>query len=109
MIEYKGYIGAVEFDPDIDCFHGTVININDVVTFYGASVPELRREMKKSVDEYLAFCSEQGRAAESPCSGKLVLRTSPELHRRVALEASRHHVGVDTYVERLLQEALTTA
>ena len=24
MIEYKGYIGVVDFDPEIDLFHGTV-------------------------------------------------------------------------------------
>lgn len=34
MIEYNGYIGVVEFDPEIDSFHGTVINTNDVITFY---------------------------------------------------------------------------
>ncbi len=28
MIEYKDYIGAVNFDPEIDLFHGTVINTN---------------------------------------------------------------------------------
>jgi len=30
MITYKGYIGAVNFDPEIDLFHGTVINTTDV-------------------------------------------------------------------------------
>ena len=35
MIEYKGYIGAVNFDPEIALFHGTVINTHDVITFYG--------------------------------------------------------------------------
>ena len=30
MIEYKGYIEAIDFDPEIDLFHGTVINTNDV-------------------------------------------------------------------------------
>ncbi len=34
MIEYKGYIGVVDFDPEIDLFHGTVINTNDVIMFY---------------------------------------------------------------------------
>ena len=38
MIEYKGYIGMLDFDPELDSFHGTVININDVITFYGSSV-----------------------------------------------------------------------
>ena len=40
MIEYKGYLGDVVFDPEIDAFHGTVNNINDVITFYGSSVAE---------------------------------------------------------------------
>ena len=42
MIEYKGYIGVVDFDPEMDLFHGTVINTQDVITFYGASVTELQ-------------------------------------------------------------------
>lgn len=44
MIEYKGYIGVVDFDPEIDIFHGTVINTHDVISFYGASVTELRTD-----------------------------------------------------------------
>ena len=66
MIEYKGYIGAVDFDPEIDLFHGTVINTNDVITFYGASVSELREEMEKSVEGYLEFCRELGITLEKP-------------------------------------------
>lgn len=61
MIEYNGYIGAVDFDPKIDPFHGTVINTNDVISFYGASVTKLREEMQKSVEGYLEYYKEQGR------------------------------------------------
>ena len=70
MIAYKGYIGTVNFDPEIDLFHGTVINTNDVITFYGASVTELRAEMQKSIEGYLEFCTEQGKAPEQPCSDR---------------------------------------
>ncbi|MBM3237008.1 type II toxin-antitoxin system HicB family antitoxin [Candidatus Poribacteria bacterium] len=108
MIEYKGYIGVVEFDPEIDFFHGTVININDVITFYGSSVAELREEMHKSVEEYLEFCREQGREPEKPFSGKLVIQISPELHRRLALEAARRHVSMETYVQEVLEKVVTT-
>ena len=106
MIEYKGYIGTFEFDSEIDSFHGTVINTNDVITFYGASVKELREEMQKSVEEYLVFCREQRREPEPPCSGKLAFQTSPELHRRLALEAARRRVGIDTYIQEILEKAL---
>ena len=56
MIEYKGYIGVVDFDPEIDLFHGTVINTHDIITFYGASVSELREAMQKSIEGYIEFC-----------------------------------------------------
>ena len=84
MIEYKGYIGTVDFDSEIDLFHGTVININDVVTFYGASTTELREEMQKSIEIYLDFCKEQGKEPEKPLSGKIAVQMNPELHGRRA-------------------------
>ena len=71
MIEYKDYIGAVNFDPEIDLFHGTVINTNDVITFYSASVSELREEMRKSIDGYIEFCKEQGKIPDKPFSRSL--------------------------------------
>ena len=58
----------VAFDPEIDAFHGTVVNTHDVISFYGSSVTELREEMQKSVEEYLAFCREHGKAPEAPSS-----------------------------------------
>ena len=38
MIEYKGYIGVIDFDPEIDLFHGTVINRHYNVLIVSASV-----------------------------------------------------------------------
>ena len=70
MIKYKGYIGAVDFDPEINLFHGTVINTNDVITFYGASVTQLREEMQKSIEGYLEFCKEQEKTPEKPFSDR---------------------------------------
>ena len=106
MIEHKGYIGVFEFDPEIDTFHGTVVNTNDVITFYGKSVAELRKEMRASANEYLAFCQEEGREPEKPFSGKLLLRTSPELHRRVALEAARQKISMNAYIQEILEKAV---
>ena len=64
MIEYKGYIGVVDFDLEIYLFHGTVINTQDVITFYGASVTELREEMQKSLEVYFEVCEEQRKVPE---------------------------------------------
>ena len=66
MIEYKGYIGKVEFDPDENAFHGEVVNTKDVITFVGRSVTELQKEMQNSVENYLAFCAERGEEPGRP-------------------------------------------
>lgn len=34
-MEYKGYIGQVEFDDEANIFHGEVINLRAVVAFQG--------------------------------------------------------------------------
>jgi predicted HicB family RNase H-like nuclease len=62
--------------------------------------------MQKSVEAYLAFYREQGREPEPPCSGKLAVQISPELHRRLALEAARRQVSIDTYIQEILEQAV---
>ena len=76
MIEYKGYLGDAVFDSEIDAFHGTVVNINDVITFYGSSVTELREEMQKSIEAYFVFCKEQGREPEEPLTDETLVQVA---------------------------------
>ena len=108
MIEYKGYIGAINFDSEIDLFHGTVINTNDVITFYGASVTELREEMRKSVEGYLEFCREQGKIPEKPFSGEFIVQMSPEMHCKLALNAERLNLDFNVYLQEVLEKAVST-
>lgn len=106
MIEYKGYIGHVEFDDEADIFHGEVINTRDVITFQGKSVSELRKALKGSVDEYLAFCKKKNRAPEKPFSGKFMLRVPPELHRELFIAAKTKGLSLNKFVTDLLGETL---
>ena len=107
MIEYKGYIGVVDFDPEIDLFHGTVINTQDVITFYGASVTELREEMQKSLEVYFEVCKEQGKVPDKPFSGTLTIQTSPELYGRIALNAARRQLEIGVYLQEVLEKAVS--
>lgn len=64
MIEYEEYLAALEYDAALETFHGTVVNTQDVISFYGSSLEELKEEMKNSVEAYLDFYEEQGKAPE---------------------------------------------
>jgi predicted HicB family RNase H-like nuclease len=85
-----------------------VINTNDVITFYGSSVAELRDEMMKSLEEYFQFCQEHHRKPKEPFSGRMMIQTSPELHRLVALEAARHRINMNSYIQEILKKAVAT-
>jgi predicted HicB family RNase H-like nuclease len=106
MIEYKGYTGVIEFDPSIDAFHGRVVGLQDVVTFEGRSLDELRREMAESVEDYLELCAEAGKDPERPYRGEFLVRTTPELHRAAATEAEASGVSLNAWVEATIAQVV---
>ena len=79
MIEYKGYLGRIEFDDEAELFHGEVINTRDVITFQGRSVRELRKAFKDSIEDYLDFCRQRGEEPDRAFSGKFTVRVDPEV------------------------------
>lgn len=108
MMNYKGFIGCVEYDDEAGIFSGTVINTRSVITFQGTSVEELRREFHASVDDYLLWCEEDGVAPEKPYSGKFNLRLTPSLHQKVAIAAKKLNMSLNSFVEKSLQDELAS-
>mgnify|MGYP006293191171 FL=1 len=105
-MEYKGYSAKVQFDEDANVFHGEVINLRDVVTFEGETVDELRQAFQDSVDDYLEFCAERDEEPEKPYSGKFVVRVEPELHKRLAIEARKRGVSINSLVGEALSKTI---
>lgn len=89
MLEYKGYSGNVEFDAEAGLFHGEVLDTRDVITFQGTSVEDLQQAFRDSVDDYLDFCRERNEEPDKPFSGRLMVRLSSDLHRKLYVEARR--------------------
>ena len=109
MMEYKEYIGKVEFDDEANIFHGEVVGIRDVITFQGENVRELRRAFEESVDDYLAFCAERGEKPDKPCSGKFLVRLSPELHRHAAMLAKVRGESLNALVAEAIEREIQLA
>ena len=105
MMDYKGYIGNVNFDDEANIFHGEVINLRDIVTFQGETVKQLRKAFRDSVDDYLEFCKERGESPEKPYSGKFMVRVEPKLHKAVAMHAKIEHKSLNAWVHDTLELA----
>lgn len=107
MMTYKGYAGKVEFDDEALVFHGTVVGIRDVITFEADNARELLQAFHDSVDDYLEFCTEEGKEPERPFSGKFVIRISPDIHQKINFEARKEGVSINTWINRGLQKILS--
>jgi predicted HicB family RNase H-like nuclease len=105
MIEYNGYTGVVEFDPDLSLFTGHVVDLRDEIYFEGESVEELMESMQRAVDHYVRVCEARGEEPDRPFSGKLNLRLGPDLHRAAAVSAAAEGESLNTWLTKLVESA----
>ncbi len=54
-MEYGEFIGSVHYSAKDDLLFGKIEGINDLVTFEGGSVMELRKAFKEAVENYLSL------------------------------------------------------
>ena len=104
MLKYKGYSATVELDEGAGVLQGEVIGTRDVITFQADSVDTIIAEFHASVDGYLDFCSERGEAPEKSLSGQFLVRSTPELHRRIHIAASASGMSVNAWLTKALEE-----
>lgn len=105
MLEHKGYRGHVEFDAQAGIFQGEILDTRDVVTFQGKTVNEIKRAFRDSVEDYLEFCAERGEEPDKPFSGRLMVRLSPELHRRLYIEAREQGKSLNQLIAEKIDRA----
>jgi predicted HicB family RNase H-like nuclease len=105
MIEYKGYTGVIEFDPELRIFTGHVIDLRDEIYFEGDSVESLEASMQRAVDHYLAVCERRDEEPERPFSGKLNVRLGAALHRAAALAAAAEGDSLNNWLVRVVEDA----
>ena len=106
MMNYKGYVGSVEYDDEAHIFSGEVINTRSVITFCGTNVEEIEREFRASVDDYLDWCKQDGVEPEKPYSGKFSVRISPIFHSQIAIAAKKMNMSLNSFVEKSLEDEL---
>ncbi len=104
MFEYKGYLGTVEYSAADKCLHGKLAFIRDLVNYESNTVEGLETEFKSAVDDYLESCKALGREPNIPFKGSFNVRTSPKLHRTLAIAAA--DTSLNAYVCDAIKEKL---
>jgi len=101
-MKYGDYVGTVELDIDNKRLFGRVVGISDKISFEGNTLGELEDNFKESIDDYIEFCKEMGKIPEKSFSGKILFRTNPELHSRIAFNAQKQGKSVNAWLNDLI-------
>jgi predicted HicB family RNase H-like nuclease len=109
MIDYKGYTGVFEFDPDLRLFAGHVVDLQDEIYFEGDSVEALEASMRRAVDHYLEVCAARSDEPGRPFSGKLNVRLGSDVHRAAAVAAAVEGESLNAWLTRVVADAAKSA
>lgn len=105
-MEYKGYVGSVEFSEEDGLFYGKVMGIRALISYEGTTAHELVDDFHGAVEEYLALCEAEGKEPEKAYKGSFNVRISPELHKQAAIFATTHGISLNSFVENALRTSL---
>lgn len=104
LMRHKGFIGSVHYSPEDDLFHGRVEGIDDLVSFEGRSVAELKKSFREAVEDYHELCQKVGKDLNKSYGGTFNVRVAPELHKRAVRKAISEGISLNRLVRRALEK-----
>lgn len=105
-LTYKGYTGAIEVSIEDNCLHGQILFIEDIITYEGTTVVDIKASFKEAVNRYLAYCKETGKPANKPYSGTFNVRVGQDIHRKAAEIAYHRGIALNDFVTQSIQAAI---
>lgn len=109
IMQYKGYIGSVEFSESDRLFYGKVQGIRSLISYEGTTADELISDFHNAVDDYLSTCKSEGTTPETAYKGSLNVRfKNSEIHRQAAIYAFTHDQTLNSFIEEAVTEKLAS-
>lgn len=105
-LTYKGYTGTIEASIEDNCLHGQILFIEDIITYEGNSVEDVKASFKEAVNRYLAYCKETGKPANKPYSGTFNVRVGQDIHRKAVEIAYHRGITLNDFVTQSIQLAI---
>ena len=105
-LKYQDYTATIHYSADDEVFFGKVIGINDLITFEGISVAELKDAFKEAMEDYIETCKSIGKSPDKTYKGVFNVRVPASLHKKAAIFALQHRITLNDFVKTALVYAV---
>ena len=104
FLMYKDYLGSVHFNAEDEVFFGKIEGIDDLVSFEGSSVSELKKSFEDAVEDYIALCKETNKNSEKSYKGSFNVRIPSEMHKKAKRLAIMKGISLNQFVQHAVEE-----
>lgn len=80
--------------------------VNDLVTFEGDTVPDLKQSFISAVEDYKALCQLTGKDSVKSFKGSFNVRIPPSMHMAVFTRAKKEGKNINEFVQQALAREL---
>lgn len=77
---------------------GRVIGINDIISYEGLSIGEIKQDFQETIDWYLEDCAARGKQPDKPFSGAVMVNIEPQLQARLERQAMEAGLSLNELV-----------
>ena len=106
VMEYKGYLGSIEYSQDDNVMYGKVMGIKSLILYEGETISELKTEFENMVDDYLELCESTGTEPEVPIDDEIYITLDPEIRRDANKLIQSQNISFNKLIEMSLKETL---
>lgn len=106
VLRHNDFIGSVHFNAEDAVFYGKILGVEDLVTFEGQSVEELKNSFKEAVEDYIDLCRQTGKAVSKSYKGSFNIRIPSDLHRKAIQKATLQGISLNQLVQKALEQEL---
>jgi predicted HicB family RNase H-like nuclease len=106
VLTYKDYIGSVHFSAEDEVFYGKIEGIDDIVSFEGNTVNEIKKAFMGAVEDYIQTCKKYNKKAEKSYKGSFNIRITPDLHKRLKHAALKMGISLNQFVQKAVEDEL---
>jgi len=107
VIKYKEYLGTVHFSAEDEVFYGKIEGVEDLVSFEGSNVEELKEAFHEAVEDYIELCEATGKSKEKTYRGSFNVRIKPDVHRKAARKSIELGISLNQLVEKAMKRFLS--
>ena len=106
LLQHEGFIGSIHFSTPDDCFFGRIEGVDDLVTFEGRSVDEIKKAFQEAVGDYKTLCVSLGKPMQKSYKGSFNVRISPELHKKAVQKSLMQGISLNQWVQKAIEDSV---